>query len=213
MYVWSKRLEEARSNDPEHVCFENDLNRILFDIIVLANDPVQVDRYPNIGVPQLGHLLVSLWIAEHDNIVRQNVASLLSGLSSLPLEEGEAERLDLLMRDGYGECRDVGVVKKCIALLAQSCLRSGKRNIAVLARLLFVTRPNAGLGERSEADPWPEWRLTTARRMARRAVGEQQVGKKGRGEPLEGGQTEGGQTEGQQVEVKDEEDAVDTWLD
>lgn len=38
--ILTKRLEEARSNDLQHGRFENYLDRIQFNIIVLANDPL-----------------------------------------------------------------------------------------------------------------------------------------------------------------------------
>lgn len=152
-------------------------------------------------------MFASLWIAEHDHVVRQKVAELLDTEYILPLDDEEAERLDLRVRSRYCECTDIEVVRRCITILAQSYLGSGKRDNAVLAKMLFATSPDVRFEEHSEADPGPAWRLRTARCMTRRAGGEQQVGGYGGGE-----QTESEQGEGEKTEEENAEDTVAAWV-
>lgn len=205
--ILTKRLEGAHSNDLQHGRFENDLHRILFNIIMLASDPIQLEYYLNISLVQLDHVLASLWILEHDHVVRQEVAELLGIECSLPEDDEEAERFDLDVRSRYCECTDIEAVRRYVTVLAQSCLGSGKRDIAVLAKMLFATSPDVRFEEHSEADPGPAWRLRIARCMTRRAGGEQQVGGYGGGE-----QTEGEQGEGEKTEGENAEDTVAAWL-
>jgi hypothetical protein len=146
--------------------FENDLHRTLYCIIAHANDPAQLAYPLDISASCLDHICASLWIADHDHAIRQGVAAALGADQSLTAEE----TLDAAVREAYSRCTDVEVVRQCITALAKDSLETGdnKLNVAVLAKLLFVTSPDMSLDEESEANPKPAWRLRTARMMARR---------------------------------------------